>query len=294
MVASANSMEVGVLAAVNENWRQWILSDSSRAELPLSASKNDTLPIGLAVNLGATNSLQIGENDLPPVPLLMVLSNDGVLCCFNVINLKPDAPKICITPENILDNSGLNQFTNANVTSIATPTEIKQAPQLNILNIPFAKENSKSLPITVPTVVPSDAPKIFPIAATQAAAPVTPTIFTNTFTTPVKPQLAPAFTPAIINTPKDDLKHAASITNKDSDVKRKGMEKVYAIKIREECINLEADVKTLLHKSKCVSVDIGTTNEATKIATDANNLNEFLKDVNDTCKAQSAEVMYLI
>lgn len=37
-----------------------------------------------------------GENEtLPPMPLLLVLSQTGLLTIFNIINLKKETPSIC-------------------------------------------------------------------------------------------------------------------------------------------------------------------------------------------------------
>lgn len=42
----------------------------------------------------------LGENEtLPHMPLLLVLSQTGLLTIFNVINLKKDAPALCTPPQ---------------------------------------------------------------------------------------------------------------------------------------------------------------------------------------------------
>lgn len=131
MVASSNSMEVGVLNVEKEMWTQWILGDAARAELPLSASKQDTLPVGFGLVTGTTTSLILGENSIPPAPLLLILSNQGVLCSFHALNLKPGVPTLCNPPENVADKSGQSQFVK-----ITPTTSVSVKPLAMNLNKP--------------------------------------------------------------------------------------------------------------------------------------------------------------
>lgn len=64
MVASANSIEVGVLAMAQDlvSWRQWNQEDAARAELPLTASKQETYPIGLAIDTSSVRQLPWGKD----------------------------------------------------------------------------------------------------------------------------------------------------------------------------------------------------------------------------------------
>lgn len=102
-------MEVGVLGFEKDVWTQWVLADAARAELPLSATKQDTLPIGLCLDTSTTQPLPWGEGTVPPPPLLLLLSHHGVLCCFYAVNLKYNG-SICQPPE-ALTNSAANTFT---------------------------------------------------------------------------------------------------------------------------------------------------------------------------------------
>lgn len=110
MVASANSMEIGVLEANKDTWNQWSLSDNARAELPLDLNHEETYPIGLAIDTSSSKQVIWGEGTLPPVPYLLILSNKGVLCCFKIINLKPGSPSVTSPAEVLSDLSGLSFF----------------------------------------------------------------------------------------------------------------------------------------------------------------------------------------
>lgn len=124
MVAYSNCMEVGIMGAEAEKWTQWILDDSSRAELPLSIKKQDTLPIGFAFDVGSIEPVPWGESFLPPAPFLYVLSTHGIMCCFRVINVRANIASICTPPEHLPDAGGLSQFTNMQVNVLHARTSV--------------------------------------------------------------------------------------------------------------------------------------------------------------------------
>lgn len=110
MVASSNSTELAVLGLTTpDSWTQWILTDSSRADLPLSPERQETLPVGLSIDISNTKPYPWGESTIPPCPYVLMLSHQGVLCIFDLVNLK-NLPSICTPPDPIQDQSGLNEF----------------------------------------------------------------------------------------------------------------------------------------------------------------------------------------
>ncbi|XP_033727841.1 nuclear pore complex protein Nup214-like [Pecten maximus] len=88
---SSNACEVSILGKHQSepqcDWERWNLDDSARAELPLTDSHEDTFPRGVAIDFSSPVPIPLGEGSHPPSPILLLLSTDGVLVPYYMMNM---------------------------------------------------------------------------------------------------------------------------------------------------------------------------------------------------------------
>ncbi|XP_063792871.1 nuclear pore complex protein Nup214 [Pseudophryne corroboree] len=176
--ASAASIEVSVIARpLDQNtWELWLLEDSSRAEMPVTDNSDDTFPMGVVVDYSSQLEIFISdEKILPPAPVLLVLSTDGLLCPFHVINLNPGVKSLTTALEQ-LPMGGERQMKTGAPGPAVTPPSIPQAvtpafstPVSNLAGNPQPASLGFSIPASSLSGKPQTATQVFSLPSTNLA-----------------------------------------------------------------------------------------------------------------------------
>nr|CAH7723711.1 unnamed protein product [Callosobruchus chinensis] len=315
MVASSNSTELGVLGMREENnWLQWILPDTARAELPLTANYQDAFPVGASFDTSPNRPLPWGEDTIPPCPYLVLLSHTGVMCIFDVVNLKQGAPTVCSPPENIVDASGLSLFTTSQPTVIevnlgvaadtsATPTKpsMPAAAVVPQQSLPTYKPPNNTFSFAQQPQTPKAALTPTSVAAGQStAAPAVPPT-ASPFCFQVQPsseqplfggQLSSSsltFGPAATTGDVAQQKCTKNQTTEKSSLKDATSDLLEKM-IKEECASLEVQFKAVLAQGRSgARIDIGD-GEKSQLVKQLEEPMKFIEEIVEVCLAQNAEV----
>ncbi|KAK6641421.1 hypothetical protein RUM44_013132 [Polyplax serrata] len=170
-IGSANGIEVAVLNFKNgATWEQWLLGDASRAELPLNAARQETFPLGMAYDITAVDNIPWGEGALPPMPRLLLLSDEGVLSIFNIVNTAANATRLCGPPKEHLND---NIFVTKSPTTAPSLAATVVAP-----NMDQQKLQPTSQPFSIQSNSGNTKPMIggFPVQQTPTTRPPEVTI----------------------------------------------------------------------------------------------------------------------
>ncbi|XP_029639847.1 nuclear pore complex protein Nup214 isoform X1 [Octopus sinensis] len=129
VLASSNSLEAAIIARnldTEKSWDHCMLEDSARAEVPLTAEKCDSFPVGLAIDYSNQKQIIMNEVEIGPFPVMLMLSTDGVLVPFFMV-YKHKAAASMTVPIEALNPSGLRP----QIPGVTQLPHIAQSPPAN-------------------------------------------------------------------------------------------------------------------------------------------------------------------
>ncbi|XP_055456159.1 nuclear pore complex protein Nup214 isoform X1 [Psammomys obesus] len=179
LAASAASTEVSILARQSDqtNWESWLLEDSNRAELPVTDKSDDSLPMGVAIDY--TNEVEVTINDektLPPPPVLLLLSTDGVLCPFYMFNQNPGVRSLIKTLEPISPEGERQPKSSGSFPTTPTSPQAPQnldAPATASLSVVPVSSAAPTTTFAIPSAGPSSSVFSFGPSSLKSSASVT-------------------------------------------------------------------------------------------------------------------------
>ncbi|XP_067662377.1 nuclear pore complex protein Nup214-like isoform X2 [Haliotis asinina] len=106
VLSSSNATEAAVIGKHSDGgptpvWEHWTLEDSGRAELPLTDKHLDSFPMGVTLTMGCQTEIKLGEKTHPPSPILLMLSTDGLLVPYYLLNFNTSAPSLIVPLEQL-------------------------------------------------------------------------------------------------------------------------------------------------------------------------------------------------
>lgn len=131
IVGNSRTSEISTIGK-RDDWKTWVPTEGESIYLPTTASGKDTVPVGVAVDRSMTEDVLLkpdGSQKHRPSPLVMCLTNDGVLTAHHIISTFPAHNSCQIVSQNIAV-VGLSQlqFESANVQPVtqAFPSPFQQ------------------------------------------------------------------------------------------------------------------------------------------------------------------------
>uniref|UniRef100_A0A8D2J1J4 Nuclear pore complex protein Nup214 n=1 Tax=Varanus komodoensis TaxID=61221 RepID=A0A8D2J1J4_VARKO len=319
LAASAASTEVSILARQGDqnNWELWVLEDSSRAELPVTEKSDDTLPVGVAIDCTSNVPIPVGENKtLDPAPVLLLLSTDGVLCPFYMVNQNPGVRSPLVVPEPLPTEGerGARPAGSTPPSSAPAPPKVEatpavaapasassSAPSGGAAAFSFASSTLKitgstaeaSLPHPLPSETSKPPPGSssggaagFSFSSTPSRVPQTPCLPAS----PAPPSASP-FSFASVNF-KTNANGSAGPPPSGTPIELK-QNFAPSSSVKVNLTHFQKEMEELKSRTGKTSFQVGTEEEKVTLRTESNDLHTFLLEIKETTESLHGDISLL-
>lgn len=316
LASSTKSMEIALLEqfsaenADTPEWRQIMLSDSNRAELPMNLDNRqdindtgeETQPIGMAIDLTSQTPLPLLDNEtLPPMPILFVLSTHGRLCPFHLLNLKKDAVMLNQPPQPISDKNerpGLSGIKVAPTVPLAASTPLPPTSRMAIPRTNLLTAFSNNTPTTTASGMKTTGTDSFfskppaqPVGSSISVPQPAPTPAPTASIAPVSTPFKSVQVEVPNATQKPSVPAPVKISNQ-STAEDSSMGAADAI-LRDEVIKFAQELQDFKHRSANLKVTVSNDEVKDRLLKRTAELSEFGVDLVDTTKSQDEDVRSL-
>ncbi|XP_026811459.1 nuclear pore complex protein Nup214 isoform X2 [Rhopalosiphum maidis] len=281
-VASSNCTEIGVMGINNTNqWQCWMLE--TRPELPYRLDKQ-MYPIGMSLDLSSQMKIkQLSKSNeeifLDPMPVLCVLSSDGILFMYHIENQLTDYKNICVSPTEISDNIISQLFTtnskiiNQVIEQTSVTEIVEQGEEISTVDEKAKGDHNESV--------------LASYLETSATSEVEqPQIYTPTISV-VKPNIPEVSTNTVA--PVKNIPSQTNLPDKNTSIDET-VSQVMLKEVFEDVqifqLQLEDILKLSLNTSK---LKIGDEKDKEILMKKWTSLDSFFKELNETNRSQWAE-----
>ncbi|XP_065647139.1 nuclear pore complex protein Nup214 isoform X2 [Hydra vulgaris] len=153
---SSNNMEAVPVGNIENKWCRWILQDFGRAEVPLSDKNEDAFAVGVGISLNSKLTIQQDDKEIPASPVFFMLSTDGVLCAYQMVNQFSGTNYQIVNPPKFVPQGAAKQGNISKISSKSPHINFwSQQTSLNSVNnfssvtplsSPFNKNTNFSVP----------------------------------------------------------------------------------------------------------------------------------------------------
>ncbi|XP_029141785.1 nuclear pore complex protein Nup214-like, partial [Protobothrops mucrosquamatus] len=259
------------------------------------------------------------DKTLDPAPVLMLLSTDGVLCPFYMVNQNPGVRSLLVTPECLSTEgeratkiavSFKNRF-DAPVPSVATKPSFAPAGSSVKVNL---NEKFAAAETAAPPASTSQGSSAFLFPPAAKSTPVGPLGLATPPSAPIKastpvtsamvrpPQSAPAATglqktakisPAVTkSSPAQSRQQPAGVGTEKQPCQWREMDPVI-IGIREEIAHFQKEMEELKARTAKASFQVGSEEEKKMLRVEANELHTFLLEIKETTESLHGDISLL-